>query len=223
MWLETVSKSEGNEACCPTCGGSVQRRSYGEMHAGSYVLDGQRLEIRRTPREGFSDPVFLDPLTTYFDGGLYRRWPSDRYWSRGGKKLHRDVWSSAFGTIPAGCHIHHRDGNPDNNRLANLECMPGSVHLSETWHRTKRNRSEHFTDTARAAAAEWHRSDEGRLWHKRHAERYKSWTKWQRIERPCEGCGTVISALARKSGHSQKFCGPVCKAAAYRKRKAAER
>jgi len=192
------------------------------MYAGSFVLDGERVEIRKRPAEGFADPVVLDALTQYFDGGLYRLWPSEQYLSKGGKRLHRDVWSAAFGPIPKGCHIHHRDGDKFNNALSNLECMDGSQHLSETWHETKRDVSEHFTDGARRAAAEWHKSEAGRLWHSRHAKRSKGWTKWKREPKHCPKCGVEFEALVRKSGHSQIYCTRVCKAAAYRERRSSE-
>lgn len=220
MWLAAVRESTCNSEECPTCGGGVQRRVYGEMHAGSFVLDGQRVAIRKVPNEGFIGPVVLDPLTQYFDGGLYRLWPSERYFSRGGKKLHRDVWASAFGDIPKGCHIHHKDSNPANNKLENLECVPAFDHLSETWTRTRANRKpgEHFSEVARKRAAEWHASEEGRLWHKRHAARSKGWLKWRREDRTCSACGKQFNAIVRKSGHSQIYCTDVCKAAAYRKR-----
>ena len=218
MWLETVQEPENNSEKCPTCGSHVRRRVYGEMHAGSFVSDGKRVEIRRTPCEGFHDPVVLDPLTQYFDGGLYRLWPSETYFSRGGKKLHREVWRVAFGEIPKGCHIHRRDGDAANNSVENLECMEGSEHLSYTLRKSPRQP----TDAVRAAAAAWHRSEAGRLWHRRHAERAKSWTKWKREDKPCEHCGNVFNALIRKSGHSQRFCSANCKAAAYRKRRGAE-
>src|SRR5690606_26378303 len=135
------------------------------------------------------------------------------------------VWESAFGPIPKGCHIHHKDSDPSNNSLDNLECVPASKHLSDTWKaRAARGDEGHgvFSETARERAAEWHRSEEGRLWHSRHAKRAKSWTKWKREDKPCVNCGTVFKALVRKSGHSQKYCSDVCKAAHYRKRKASE-
>lgn len=218
MRLEAIHCAEDHEDGCPTCGGGVRRRVFGEMHAGSFVLDGQRVEIRRVPDAEYRDPVFLDEITQYFDGGLYRLWPSDSYLSRGGRKLHRDAWTSAFGPIPAGCHIHHRDGNVLNNRLDNLECMDAGEHLSIS----RSNRTEPldgwFSASARQRASDWHRSPEGRLWHKRHAERSKSWTKWKREDRPCEHCGAVFAALVRKSGRAGKYCTPACKAAAYRAR-----
>lgn len=220
MRLESISKSKAHAEKCPTCGGQVRRRPYGEMYAGAFIQDRQRLEIRRIPDTGFIDPIVLDPLTQYFDGGLYRLWPSDKYYSRGGKKLHRDVWRIAFGQIPAGCHIHHKDGNPANNLLANLECLPSSEHLSKTWHEgPKAKQTEHFSDLARERAAEWHKSEAGRLWHRRHADRIKAWTKWKRVPKKCPVCKKEFACLVRKSGAAQKYCSEKCKVLAYRKRK----
>lgn len=221
MWLEKVSQSSCDSTECPTCGGAVQRRVYGEMHAGSYVLDGKRVEIRAKPSELFADPIVLDPLSVYFNGGLYRLFPSCRYWTRGGNKLHRDVWESAFGPVPDDCHIHHRDNDIGNNALSNLECMDASEHLRLTWVQTKHKRPVGFNDLALRKATEWHRSEAGRLWHSRHAKRSKGWTKWKRVPKPCEYCGTIIQALVRKSGRSQKYCNEACKAGAYRERRAA--
>lgn len=218
MRLEAIRSSKANETRCPTCGGGVHRRAFGEMYAGSYVLDGTRVEVRREPDAEYRDPIYLDEITQYFNGGLYRLWPSESYLSRGGRKLHRDAWRLAFGEIPAGCHIHHRDGNVLNNSLENLECMPASEHLHES--RAKRTKPDDgwFSATARNKAADWHKSPEGRLWHKRHAERSKSWTKWKREEKSCEQCGKRYMALVRKGGNASKFCSSVCKVAAYRER-----
>ncbi len=220
MWLEAIRGTEAHATQCPTCGGDAQRRVYGEMHAGSSLVDGQRVDICRVPHPEYRDPIVLDGLCVYFDGGLYRLWPSERYFSRGGKKLHRAVWERAFGVIPAGCHIHHRDGDSANNRLANLECLPVVEHRQRR-HAPKNQRG--FTPAARAASAAWHASEAGRLWHSRMATRSKSWTKWKRVERACEHCGVVQEMLDRKSGCVQRFCSTTCKALAYRRRREAER
>ena len=131
MWVEAIHQSSNHEEKCLTCGGAVRKRIFGEMYAGSFIQNGERVDIRRVPNEGYANPICLDSITQYFDGGLYRIWPSEKYYSRGGKKLHRDVWRMAFGPIPDGCHIHHKDGNPANNVLSNLECLPAKIHLSE--------------------------------------------------------------------------------------------
>lgn len=230
MWMEAISESSENSCQCPTCGGHVQRRIFSEMYAGAFVLNGERVEISRTPRDGFANPIVLDPLTQYFNGGLYRLWPSERYFARGGKKLHRDVWSDAFGDIPKGHHIHHKDADPANNQLSNLECLHGKEHISAST--TVRNNDlklrkangqiagdPFFTEAAREKAADWHRSEAGRLWHKRQAEQSQVWTKWKRVPKNCEFCGKEFEALDRKNGHPHKFCTANCKAASYRARK----
>lgn len=220
MWLETIHKSEDHTEKCPTCGGGVQRRQFGEMYAGSFIQNGERVEIRRIPNEGFANPIYLDPLTQYFDGGLYRKWPNESYYTRGGKKLHRDVWRQAFGEIPEKCHIHHKDSNTSNNAISNLECLQDSDHWKQTHaDRKARGHKTTFNESAREKAAAWHKSEEGKLWHKRHAERVQSWTKWKRVEKDCPICNKKFDGIERKNGHEQKYCSPNCKATAYRRNK----
>jgi hypothetical protein len=51
--------------------------------------------------------------------------------NRNGKTvyLHRHVWEQAYGDIPNGWHIHHKDGNRENNSLANLELVSRQRHF----------------------------------------------------------------------------------------------
>src|SRR4051812_34878129 len=72
------------------------------------------------------------PEKIEFEGRMYRlsgsyyrrhRWSDD-----GPASLHRAVWQSAHGAIPAGHEIHHKDGDPLNNDLANLECVNITEH-----------------------------------------------------------------------------------------------
>jgi hypothetical protein len=193
------------------------------MHAGSQILNGVRVDVRRRPNEGFANPISLDPLAQYFDGSLYRIYPSQKYFAKGGSFLHRDVWAAAFGAIPKDHHIHHRDADKCNNQLSNLECLPASVHLSESRAKRVPGKDGWFNSEAKEAAKAWHRSDVGRLWHSRHAKRSQGWKKWKRVEKPCEECGETMLALERKSGYSQKYCTTACKAKAYKKRKEFER
>lgn len=53
---------------------------------------------------------------------------------------HRQVWMDAYGPIPEGCIIHHRNENTRDNRLENLELMTHrqhAVHHNEKHPRTK--------------------------------------------------------------------------------------
>ena len=45
--------------------------------------------------------------------------------------VHRMVWEEANGEIPEGYVIHHKDGNPENNVLENLELLNAYDHQSE--------------------------------------------------------------------------------------------
>lgn len=220
--MAKTNKCTQNETKCRACGSTLQQRYEGEMYAGSFILDGKRMEIRKEPRKGYFDPIHLDIITQYFDGGLWRVWPSSQYYSKGNKKLHRAVWEDAFGEIPKSCHIHHKDSNPANNALENLECIDASEHLSNTWNKHKEKLSKGFSEKAREKAAEWHKSEAGRLWHSRQAKRSKNWTKWKRETRECQNCGNEYQGLIRNGANVQKFCHPNCKAAFYRKRKAIE-
>jgi len=220
MRLETIQQPTHNSTKCPSCGGNVQRRVYGEMHAGAQILNGERVEISRTPDAGYADPIWLDEITQYFDGGLFRLWPAEHYFARGGKSLHRAVWASAFGLIPAKHHIHHKDGNPRNNSLYNLELLPAAEHLALSSKNRQKPEGGWFSEKARQSAADWHGSEEGRLWHKRQAERTKSWTKWKRVPANCLGCGEEYQKLLRKNGREQKYCSNNCKARHYRQKRA---
>ena len=42
--------------------------------------------------------------------------------------VHRVNWRQHFGPIPAGYVIHHIDGDPLNNDISNLQCMPLGEH-----------------------------------------------------------------------------------------------
>jgi hypothetical protein len=47
-----------------------------------------------------------------------------------GKYLHRLIWEEHYGEIPEGFVIHHKNGNPQDNRIENMEMMPHSNHVS---------------------------------------------------------------------------------------------
>lgn len=115
-----------------------------------------------------------------FNGRKYNRYPESsnpahrRYFSRSGHRLHRDVWMHHNGTIQGGMHIHHIDGNTSNNDISNLACITSKQHWDG--HRvelSERNKSPEqlaHLDRVRHKAAEWHRSEAGRAWHKEHAK-----------------------------------------------------
>ena len=81
-----------------------------------------------------------------FNGHNFYRYPNSKSRSRrkyyvinkhvtGITTLHREVWKFHNGEIPEGFHIHHIDGDTDNNHISNLQCISlldhGKLHQSD--------------------------------------------------------------------------------------------
>jgi predicted nucleic acid-binding Zn ribbon protein len=159
-----------------------------------------------------------------FNGIIYRRYPQSLHPSnrayfqcsvadkrRGYSYLHRDVWIFHGGAIPDGYQVHHKDGNPANNHIDNLECVTPKEHSArhppgpETLAKLRAN-----LDRQRPKAAAWHGGEVGREWHRQHGR-----TVFRNLpERDfaCERCGGAFRS--RKAG--ARFCSNKCKAAARR-------
>lgn len=157
-----------------------------------------------------------------FNGYKYNRYPDSpssahrRYFTRtGGHSLHRAIWEAAHGPIPKGWHVHHKDGDHLNNALENLECLPPSDHWNE--HAASRKdygqseqQKQHLANIRQAAIA-WHKSEEGRAWHRAHVQ--NSLAKTWAIPRPtktyshtCVECGAAFIANSAKA----MYCGTAC-------------
>ena len=61
-----------------------------------------------------------------FDSIVFHRLPSGYY--QGQTKMHRYVWERFFGKIPDGYVVHHKDRNPENNDIANLQVLSTDDH-----------------------------------------------------------------------------------------------
>lgn len=122
--------------------------------------------------------------TIHYQGKDYHRYPeSDRrhhrvyFWRHDKYKappvaLHRQIYIDNFGCIDPGMVIHHIDGNTFNNDPKNLECISASQHMHD--HASEPMRIEKSRKNIKAAALlakKWHASQEGRKWHREHAQR----------------------------------------------------
>ena len=121
------------------------------------------------------------------------------------KRLHVYVYECERGlTVPNGWQIHHVDGNKNNNDIGNLACIPEHYHLS---HHSKKNAIEHpevikmALDHAKDGAKRWHKSPEGRAWHKEHYDKMKD-ALYQQHEFICEYCGKKFVSTNTTS----RFC-----------------
>lgn len=162
----------------------------------SVFLDG--IECRRYPdSKNWSDRVYYKPNGTHAKRGI--------------KAYHHELWKSVHGDIPQGYHVHHRDGNPSNNSIDNLECISDSEHRSRHGDKTKSaeyksNRAKNL-DKIRPLAVAWHKSPEGKAWHKQQS--IDGWNDRKPVTKQCLHCGKEYQTLVISS--RAKFCSANCK------------
>ena len=155
-----------------------------------------------------------------FNGEIFVRNPKSRYYFRrettnsgrkNAKQLHRVVWEFYNGEIPTKHHVHHIDGNIDNNDISNLDCIPAHEHLQ--MHSKALNKDQEYCEnrrkqlySARERAAKWHSSKAGKEWHRKHAAESIGKVLENRIEKQCEFCGGTIKAMPWQRYCSQSCC-----------------
>lgn len=136
----------------------------------------------------------------------------DKYYQKNGVRLHRKVWEHFNGEIPMGYHVHHKDHDRSNNAIENLELLSASEHLSH--HMSEREPIPPSAEALRLAA-EWHKSPEGRAWHKEQAlssPKMIARTKECTEKMSCEQCGDQYFVPELHS-HKSRFCSNKCKTA----------
>jgi hypothetical protein len=153
-------------------------------------------------------------------GRVYRRYPNSKdqssrlYFKRsftgGASYLHRDVWEDRYGPIPPGWHVHHRDENPANNAIENLECLPVRAHKARhPWSQERLERQAEHLERVRPLTKTWHASPEGRA---KHVEiGGMAYANFVPEPKPCDQCGKIFKP--RKLGNIDRFCSNVCKSA----------
>ena len=153
----------------------------------------------------------------YFNGLRFTRDDKTGYYlnSTIRKRIHRYVWEYYNGEIPDGYQIHHKDGDKSNNSIENLELLKKSDHcklhgdlLTEDQREWRRN---NLNIVARPKAIEWHKSEQGHLWHIQQYEKMKD--KLHIIVKcVCVNCGREFD------GHSNsRYCSNKCRSSYRRK------
>lgn len=92
--------------------------------------DFERHRIDVLERDLISPPTVevVDDAHQRFNGVLYHKIKDGHYARHDG--IHQTVWRYYYGSIPEGYDIHHRDHNPVNNQLDNLQCLPRAEHMN---------------------------------------------------------------------------------------------
>jgi hypothetical protein len=145
-----------------------------------------------------------------FNGRTYYQYEG-RYFTSGTRKMHRDVWAFHNGEIPKGNHIHHIDGDVTNNDISNLQLMEASAHLrmeGKKRHQDNPEWSKQFYTKGIELAKEWHRSPEGREWHKQHG--INVFANREVYTLNCHVCNNPYKT---KIVNNSKFCSNNCKSA----------
>ncbi len=131
-------------------------------------------------------------------------------------RLHVYTWEKYNGRVPKGFHVHHKDHDKSNNDISNLELIPSSKHSK---HHAIDYVENHINDmieklnnNARPKATEWHKSEEGRKWHKENYEKIKNKLHVKEVY-VCEFCGKEFQTLKGNN----RFCSNNCKSAWRRK------
>ena len=130
-------------------------------------------------------------------------------WRKEAKMLHRVIWEEKNGEIPKWYVIHHKDHNSLNNSIDNLEIMEKSLHCS---YHTKemfkddeyRTKQEKHLEEIRPLAAEWHKSNEWKDWHKKHYDE----SLWKKESKSfiCLYCWNQFNS----KHYNPKYCSKQC-------------
>lgn len=144
----------------------------------------------------------VNRITVEYKGVKYHRYPDSKRrqlrvyyqhhskWKEPPVFLHRKIYEDNFGPIPTGYHIHHIDGDTENNSPDNLQALPASVHASLE----SRKSWAEFGDARR----EVFRTEEAR---KRNSDRQKKRVK---KELTCDFCGDKFLSRAYNSRWCQE-------------------
>lgn len=154
-----------------------------------------------------------------FDGKKFYRTNENDYFrytlGRQTLLLHRCVWEKQNCEVPDGYEIHHIDGDKANNDLSNLQLI--RIHDHRVLHGSKLTeeqrewRRQNIINNAIPKASEWHKSEDGKEWHKQQYEKTKD-KLHQKVEHECLNCGKIFVGEIK-----EKYCSNACKSAYRRK------
>lgn len=134
-------------------------------------------------------------------------------------RLHVYMWEKHNGAIPKGCEVHHATVDKSRNEIADLQLLTAEehreYHARNITEERKAQMRDNLINKAIPKAIEWHKSAEGREWHKQHGK--DAWKNRKPIKYTCTNCGAEFESLNVYSDKSNRFCSNNCKSAWRRK------
>lgn len=150
------------------------------------------------------------------NGRTYRLQPRGIYYrdqNRHGvteRLLHRVIWTDHNGDIPNGMRVHHKDHDPSNNDISNLELISQSEH--NLMHARIRMSDPVNLELQRSIGKksmkimqEWMKTDKAKKIMSENAK--SSWIGRQRHTAKCQICGReFLTFFPNKAKHCSKTC-----------------
>src|SRR6478609_3981300 len=144
-----------------------------------------------------------------FNGKIYKLYPGQRHYRTPQKCMHTAVWEYHFSKVPKGFVVHHKDYNPANNDISNLELISKGDHNAlHNYERIKDNPDwfERFNSSGIAAATKYYRSPEGRKYKSEQSKRM--WSERKPVKHTCQHCGSEYESIAFKTTN---YCSKSCR------------
>ena len=129
--------------------------------------------------------------------------------------MHKYVWEYYNGKIPKGYEVHHIDRNRANNDISNLQLLTKEehkrIHAELLTDEEREWRRQNIIKNAVPTAIEWHKSEEGKTWHK---EQAKSIDLHKERHLICKCCGKSFTTYSTRVN---QYCSLSCKSKFRRK------
>ena len=158
----------------------------------------------------------------FFNGVYFRRDKKTGYFlssTKPRKRLHVYVCLFYNGKFPKSYQIHHIYCNKNNNEIDNLKLISKSEHAvlhgSMLTDKQKEERKINLQKNATPKAAEWHKTNEGKEWHSKHAK--ATFINMPFKKYVCSFCGKEFETKNRYGKNQNTFCSNACKSAYRRK------
>ena len=130
------------------------------------------------------------------------------------KALHHYIWEKHHNQkVPKGYCVHHKDEDKSNNDIENLELKTLRKHRQEHSRELFKDanyKKKILTGLKKAVkeAPKWHRSKQGREWHKEHGT--EMWTpenrKKRTIKKQCIYCNKEFDAYFKNAKYCSRRC-----------------